>query len=533
MKTNIFPLAALCAALFSPQAFAEDDPDPAEIAIGERLFLETRFAQAHAERPGKPDPALDLTATGGAPLPGPFAGKTMNCRACHLVDEHAQAKNGGMRSYADFAPLAPIPSRGDGVRVTERNSQALVNIAPPEKPNALFHFDGEFASLEDLVRGTFTGRNFGWLPGEQAKARAHIAKLVREDDGTGELAREFGGAYKTVLAGTDPKLAAHLRLPAEYRVDANTATDSEILDALAKLVAAYTRDLGYARDEQGRYTGSPYDRFLAKNQLPRKPEDGESDLAYSRRLAKAAGALTNPIWISPKDGGFDTHKQTFAFGVRELRGMRIFFRESGKRSAGNCIACHAAPHFSDYGFHNTGITQNRYDAVHGAGAFAALAIPDLKTRQADHNAWLPAGENHPKASGRFRSHIDKTKPGRVDLGVWNVYANPDMPGPRTRLHAQLCLQKGGRGCATDSLLNSAVAAFKTPVLRDLGHSQPYMHSGHIADLKTVIAAYIANAELARAGKLRNADPALQAMHLGGGDIEALVAFLNALNEDYD
>jgi hypothetical protein len=39
-----------------------------------------------------------------------------------------------------------------------------------------------------------------------------------------------------------------------------------------------------------------------------------------------------------------------------------------------------APNFTDFGLHNTGATQEEYDAVHGQGAFAALAIPDLLTR---------------------------------------------------------------------------------------------------------------------------------------------------------
>jgi len=40
-----------------------NEHDPAEIAIGERLFLETRFAQAYYANPGKADPALQYTLT--------------------------------------------------------------------------------------------------------------------------------------------------------------------------------------------------------------------------------------------------------------------------------------------------------------------------------------------------------------------------------------------------------------------------------------------------------------------------------------
>lgn len=69
---------------FSP-VFAQDVEeagDPSEIVIGERLFLETRFAQffkQFADRVGgtnRPlpvgDPVMNTTVTLGEPLPGPL-----------------------------------------------------------------------------------------------------------------------------------------------------------------------------------------------------------------------------------------------------------------------------------------------------------------------------------------------------------------------------------------------------------------------------------------------------------------------------
>src|SRR5262245_30932462 len=72
----------------------DEDADPAEVAIGERLFLETRFAQFFFANSGgnanavlaTGDPTMDFTVTTTAPLPGPFAGTSINCRSCHLVD---------------------------------------------------------------------------------------------------------------------------------------------------------------------------------------------------------------------------------------------------------------------------------------------------------------------------------------------------------------------------------------------------------------------------------------------------------------
>ena len=41
---------------------------------------------------------------------------------------------------------------------------------------------------------TLTGRNYGWLPGESQLAVAHVARVIREDDGTGALAQTSGGS---------------------------------------------------------------------------------------------------------------------------------------------------------------------------------------------------------------------------------------------------------------------------------------------------------------------------------------------------
>lgn len=78
-----------------------------------------------------------------------------------------------------------------------------------------------------------------------------------------------------------------------------------------------------------------------------------------------------------------------------------------------------------------------------------------------------------------------------------------------------------------------IATFKTPVLRDLGHSEPYMHTGQFTNLKEAVAIYIQSSALAKAGQLRNTDVELKHINIDNDDVEALVAFLQALNEDYD
>ena len=101
-------------------------------------------------------------------------------------------------------------------------------------------------------------------------------------------------------------------------------------------------------------------------------------------------------------------------------------------------------------------------------------------------------------------------------------------GPRAPVRGA----SGGR-CSQSALLASAVAAFKTPGLRDLSHAGPYMHDGRFDTLAEVVELYRTNSDLARAGRLRNAAPDLAGIALSGSDVDALVAFLKALNEDYN
>jgi cytochrome c peroxidase len=362
----------------------------------------------------------------------------------------------------------------------------------------------------------------------------HIAHVVREDDGTGALARELGGAYRRLLAGTARDLPAAFLLPPAYRIDVDTASDQQIVDAVARLIAAYLESLAFARDTSGAFTGSPYDAFLERNQLPRAPAPGEAAADYARRLLERIDALEPPRWVRARELGFRLHDQEFAFGPRELHGLRLFLlRKPGAAGgAGNCASCHPPPEFTDFRFHNTGAAESEYDAVHGSGAFAALHIPGLDARNADPDQGLPATPGRPHARGPFRAVPERAKPGLTDLGVWNVVGHPDLPGPQAALRA--ALGRPGREEPVARLLQRAVACFKTPGLRDLGHSEPYLHTGRARSLEEVIAHYVEFSARARTRTMRNADPELSRIRIEGArEHAALAAFLRALNEDYE
>jgi hypothetical protein len=532
----------------------------AEASVGERLFVETRFAQAfkvYLDSGGKVndvltvgDPVMDLSETtrSGVGLPGPFAGLTMNCRACHLVDEHVGTPGGGMRTYADFAQRSPVPNRNDRKRTAPRNSPPLVNASLDRPGGTLFHFDGEFSTMEELTAGTFTGRNLGWLPGQKTEAIAHIARVMRGDDGNGVIAQQFDGlSYRMLFAGTDPAIPDELRLPQAFRANIESGSDQEIFDAAVKVVAAYVSQLQFSQEEEsGALIRSPFDVFLSRNGLPQEPNSGETPLDYSRRLLTLVNGLASPQFVTSNphrgDGLFQFHAQPFQFGAQELEGLKIFLAEpsatppirpelsTGK--IGNCLACHVGPNFTDFKLHNTGTTQREYDSIHGANSFAALTIPNLAARNGNYNGFLPATEVHPNASERFRAIPTLTDPALTDLGVWNVFANPDMPNPQAKIRALLCEDQVPCPLSDAMLLDRSIARFKTPGLRDLSHSTPFMHNGQFATLKDIINFYIDVSDQARAGKLRNGAVQLQEIALTTGDITSLVAFLKSLDEDY-
>jgi cytochrome c peroxidase len=112
-----------------------------------------------------------------------------------------------------------------------------------------------------------------------------------------------------------------------------------------------------------------------------------------------------------------------------------------------------------------------------------------------------------------------------------VLGNPDFPHAQGRLRAAL-VRSLGHNPGKDALLDAAVARFKTPGLRDLGHSDPYMHDRAFDTLEDAVGFYIQASNAQRAGTLRNGAPELAGVAISGGDVAALAAFLRSLNEDY-
>jgi hypothetical protein len=534
--------------------------DPPEIANGERLFLETRFAQffyKYLENGGdtnksmpEGDPVLDKTVRFfGLPpyqIPfanSPYAGQSINCRTCHMVDEHLEQSELGMRAYSDFAARSPVPTREDKQTTVVRNTPNLVH-ASIERNNFLLHSDGEFSSLKQLIIDTLSGRNFGWIPGEKQLAINHVCRIIKEDNGQNELAKEFGGlSYTEMLTGITNKktqVEQEFLLPEDYRVNTSNASCDEIYAGVVNLMAAYTEDLTFANDEE---ILSPYDVFLNINNLPNQTNENETDLTYSKRLLEKIHSLKKENKLkfveknpNTEDGKFKFHDPDYKFGEEELLGLEIFFNQDLEDdiSTGNCIACHAAPHFTDYGLHNIGITQIEYDNIHGFGKFAALNIPSLNQREKNVNLFLPANEKNPKRKGIFRRPASQANPAYTDLGAWNIFFNTDYPLPQESIYNLICIKDGNVVCKSrDDALRLSFATFKTPSLRDLGHSAPYMHNGQISDLHAVVGFYLAASVNTRNEEFRNPDEDIANIDIKPNNVIPLTLFLISLYEDYN
>jgi hypothetical protein len=614
-----------------------DGPLNAAATLGERLFLETRFAEFFYTNSGgnanyqlnKGDPVLNRLENVTNTAAGPFRGLSMNCRACHLVDEMNSTL--GNRTYCDFTTRSLIPQIGDGRVTTPRNSPLLVDSFLSRSVPTFLHLDGQFASIHDLVIATLTGRNYGWKPTQYATAIAHIADIIRHDDGSDALAQgKFGGGYPYSYLfnpSTDHPVSPIYRLNLQYvlgdlsitnRADPGYVTDEAIVEDITALLQVYLETLVFQQDLDGNFIGSPYDVFLIKNSLPQQPTNNETPLQYSQRLLGLITNLSAPQYVTdPADGHFTTHDQLFQFGPQELTGLKMFFTLGSASSSpargaqvGNCVACHSPPLFTDFVFHNTGASQEEYDSIHGFGSFTRLNIPTLAERQQNYNAYLPPTTNHPNATGRFVTPPVPTDPLVADLGLWNVFANPDFPTPQPGLQQILLgllpaphspvekvamqgpnlninLTGGAPGWAyriitstnvaqplsnwtalntfnfpadgrfnftnpvlpassqvyytfaleaapPGDLLPQTIARFKTPTVRDLGHSQPYLHTGRKDTIEDVVQFYLQFSAIARTGAIRNSDPQMKLIFLDSTStvVTSLSAFLRALNEDY-
>ncbi len=189
----------------------------------------------------------------------------------------------------------------------------------------------------------------------------------------------------------------------------------------------------------------------------------KSDITMEN-LAKAIAAFERTIVSKP--GRVDKYLkgEKSALNDSERRGMELF---TGKA---NCTACHHGPVLSDHDFHATGVPEIE---------------PLIKeTDRIATRRFFAAGRNH--------------------------------PNPRS--------VEADYGCELITKSESDRGKFKTPSLRELKWTAPYMHNGAFETLEDVIEFYMKGG-----GDHPNKDPLLKPFDLTDQEFDDLLAFLEALS----
>lgn len=194
---------------------------------------------------------------------------------------------------------------------------------------------------------------------------------------------------------------------------------------------------------------------------------GKSIAAYEQFLKPGSSRVDNYIKNLVSSNHSNLNK---ILSTNEANGLRLFIGKA------NCTICHIGPTFSDSEFHNiatVGIENKPYDWGRYNGAKEVL-----------------------KSEFNCKSKYNDSKDTKCDeLKYISIDAHETM------------------------------ASFKTPSLRNVSKTAPYMHDGQFADLASVMVHYD------DADKLVLGNKDLLAVELSKQNQSDLVAFLNALDSE--
>jgi cytochrome c peroxidase len=263
------------------------------------------------------------------------------------------------------------------------------------------------------------------------------------------------------IGGSRTGVVRRVARDARYRADYQAIFGA--LPADADRLPAHAGPLG---DEKAR---------AAWDRLPQKQRD-EVDRAYAN-VGKSVEAFERTL--VPSDSRFDRYVDAVRGGrtqdaaqlldAREVAGLRLFIDPARTQ----CLQCHNGPQLTNGGFHNL-----------GTGTFTGAAL-DF---------------------------------GRA-LGIQGVLLDAfNCVGRYSDARSDDCREL--RFLSTDAHV-PLEGAFKTPTLRDVAKTAPYLHDGRFATLREVLDYY-------------NAPPAdggheLRALGLGDPELDDLERFLRALS----
>ena len=441
-------------------------------------------------RPATLDDAslLQMAQSLSMPSPAPISDPEMQAKArlgrVLFFDQRLSAQ--GDRACASCH--VPVLQFTDGKQLAignvplTRNTPSLLNAGL----NHWFHWDGRVDSLASQALKPLED------PREHAISRSFVV---------GYVMKNYASAYEQAF-GKLPPVLQNLELP-QHAIPAQTAPQlafdaaTYALSTLGSytlltdiLARAQTDRLAPAMELSRRAMSQPlhdpawYDAW-DKLTEPVQQAINEVFANVGRALAqfeRGIVALDAPFdrfvrrAADPARVGL-TPKQLFDadFGEQEWSGFQLFAGDAG------CILCHNGPNFTDQQFHNIGLAQGDQpivDAGRAAGVQLLLNDP-FQCRKA------------PLA-----------------------------------LDPQIVDSESCRELAfLDASNHEAVGAFKTPSLRNVDQTGPYMHDGRLATLAEVLDHYD---RLAAKPAMGHREESLKPLNLTKEERSALIAFLRAL-----
>jgi cytochrome c peroxidase len=206
---------------------------------------------------------------------------------------------------------------------------------------------------------------------------------------------------------------------------------------------------------------------------------GKAIAAYERRLVSVA--------FSPSPFDLYMAGDTQALSPAAIRGARLFVGRAG------CLECHGGPMFSDFAFHNVGTPQAGENVPArdlGRSEGIDVLVDSMKGAENPHDFTRQSA---------LSDRADSTHLASLVAGDPSVITNRPTDGQ-----------------------------FKTPTLRNVAKTAPYMHDGAYRTLWDVVNHYnFGGAAGAYAGVK---DPAVAPLLLTDAELADLVEFLRALDD---
>lgn len=197
---------------------------------------------------------------------------------------------------------------------------------------------------------------------------------------------------------------------------------------------------------------------------------GKAIAAYERRIITPPSPFDEFVAGLERGDG----RSVASLGESAQRGLKLFVGAAG------CFNCHSGPMLSDGEFHNNRVAPLDDTREPDAGRYEGIAL-------------LAASEF--SAGSPF---------------------SDDPDGPRARLTARVAQSPENWG------------RFKTPSLRNVSRTAPYMHQGQKATLEAVVRHYSTFEDATPPSHHALPDPLLQDLELSDQQIADLVAFLESL-----